>query len=107
MIGFSIMIMLQLTRYCQAVSGPEINKWNGAPTLFPWFGLKWLLAVTRNKVCLEGMKISRHWRYQKNMTMVLKAIPQGEFHKCSHQWQHCWAKCIATQGEYLKSDPSQ
>jgi hypothetical protein len=26
MIGFSIMIMLQLTRYCQAVSGPEINK---------------------------------------------------------------------------------
>jgi len=51
-IGCSIMTMLQLTSRCQAVSGPKIDYWNGTPTLFPWFGSEWLVAVSKNKVCL-------------------------------------------------------
>jgi len=41
------------------------------------------------------------------MTTALKAIPQQEFQKCFQQWQHRWAKCIATQGECFESDNSQ
>jgi hypothetical protein len=56
------MTMLQLTSHSVNL---EINYWNGTPTLFPWFGFKWLLAVSVNKVCLKGMKISRYWRHPK------------------------------------------
>jgi hypothetical protein len=34
-IGFSTMKMLQLTRHCQAVSGPKINYRNGTPSYSP------------------------------------------------------------------------
>jgi len=27
--------------------------------------------------------------------------------KFFQQWQHCWVKCIAAEGEYCKDDPSQ
>jgi hypothetical protein len=49
----------------QAVSGPKINYWNRIPTLFPWFGSEWLLAVSKNKICLKGIKISAYWRHPK------------------------------------------
>jgi hypothetical protein len=35
---------------------------------------------------------------------MLKAIQQ-EFQKCLQQWQHCWVKGIAAQGEYIKDKP--
>jgi hypothetical protein len=34
----------------------------------------------------------------------VKAIPQ-QFQKCFQQWQHCWAKCRAAQGEYFEGNP--
>jgi hypothetical protein len=43
----------------------------------------------------------------KNVTKALKAIPQREFQNCLQQWQHRWAKCVATQGENFEGDPSQ
>jgi hypothetical protein len=43
----------------------------------------------------------------KKVIIAMKAILQQEFHKCFQQCQHCWAKCIAAQGEYFKRDPSQ
>jgi hypothetical protein len=66
---------------CQAVCGPEIDYWNGAPTLLPCFGSEWLLAVSKNKVCLKGTMISGYWRHPKNVTAGLKAIPEQEFEK--------------------------
>jgi len=39
--------------------------------------------------------------------MALKAIPQQEFQKCFQQWQNCWAKCTAAQGEYFEGHLSQ
>jgi len=39
--------------------------------------------------------------------MALKPLPQQEFQKCFEQWQHHWAKYIASQGENFKGDPSQ
>jgi hypothetical protein len=38
--------------------------------------------------------------------LALKDISQQEFQKSFQQWQHCWAKCIAAQGEYFEGDPS-
>jgi len=34
-IEFPTMTMLELTRCCQAFSGPKTDYWNGTPTLFP------------------------------------------------------------------------
>jgi len=36
------------------------------------------------------------------VTKAMKAIPQQEFQKCYQQWQHCWVKCIAAQGNISK-----
>jgi hypothetical protein len=41
---------------CQAVSGPKIDRWNGTPTLFPWFGTEWLVTISRSKSCLKGRR---------------------------------------------------
>jgi hypothetical protein len=53
-----------------------------------------LLAVSKNKICLKGRKISGYCRQPTNV-MTLKAIPQYEFQKRFQQSQHRWAKCIA------------
>jgi hypothetical protein len=44
---------------------------------------------------------------KKNVTTALADISKQEFQKCFQQWQDCCAKCIATQEEYFKGDPSQ
>jgi hypothetical protein len=92
------MTMLQLTRRCQAVSGPKIDYWIVTFTLLPWFGFEWLLAVSKRKLCLKGTNISGYWRHRKNVMTVLKAVPKQEFQKCYQQWQHRRTKCIAVQG---------
>jgi len=104
-IWFSTMTVLQHTRCCQAVSGPKINQWNGTSTLFPSFGNE-LLALSNNKVCLKGMKILGYWRHPRKVMMALKAMQPQMLQKCFQQWQHCWTKCIAAQGEHFEGDPS-
>jgi hypothetical protein len=70
------------------------------PPPFPWFGSEWLLAVSKNKDCLTGTKISAHWIRKEIIVKALKAVPQ-------QRQQHHWDKYIATRGEYLKGDPSR
>jgi len=38
--------------------------------------------------------------------MALKATPQEEIQKSFQHRKHCYAKCIAAQGEYFKGDPT-
>jgi hypothetical protein len=58
------------------------------------------------KSALKGRRLQDAEK-KKNVIMALKAVPQHEFQKCLYQWQHHWVKCITSQGEYFKGDPSQ
>jgi len=80
------------------ISGPKIHYWSGTPILSLWFGSEWLLAVSRNKVCLKRTKTSG-LGHQKNVTTAMKSLPKEEIQKCFQQWQHRWATCIAVQRE--------
>jgi len=57
-IGFSIITKLQLTGHCLSnIFWPknQLLNWNTHPVSL--ILLQWLLALSRNKVCLKGMKI--------------------------------------------------
>jgi transposase len=56
---------------------------------------------------LKGRRFQDTEDIHKNVTKVLKIIPQQEFQKYFQQWQHRLAKFIAAQGEYFGSDSSQ
>jgi len=90
------------------VSGLKIDYWNGIPTLFPWFGSKWFLALSKNKVCIKGTKISGYWRHPKKIwRWHWKLFLSRSSKKCFQQWQHHWAKRIAAQEEHVEGDPFQ
>jgi hypothetical protein len=91
---------------CGAVSGPQIDYWKETLTLFSWFVSKWLVSVSKNNECLKRTNISVYWRHKKCDDGAESYSTIG-FPKCFQQWQHRWAKCIAAQGEYFESDPSQ
>jgi hypothetical protein len=49
---------------CQAVYGPKIYYWNGTPTLIFFFVSKWIVALSKNKVCRRVKKILQRWKHQ-------------------------------------------
>jgi hypothetical protein len=59
------------------------------------------------KSTLKGQRFQNIEDIQKNVMTVLKAIPQWEFQKRFQQWHYCLAICLAAQGDYFESDPSQ
>jgi hypothetical protein len=73
--------VLQLSRCCQAFSGPKMDYWNGPHTLFPWSDFELLLVVSRNNL-LYGDEDFRILKICKNVTRALKALPQQEFQNC-------------------------
>jgi len=40
----------------------------------------------------------------RNSTKTLLDIPKEEFAKCFQQWQKRWAKCVATEGNYVEDN---
>jgi len=64
------------------------------------------LAVSKNCLPLKG-RFQDTEDIPKKVITALKAVPQHEFQKCFQEWQHCWAKHTAAQGEYFNGDPSQ
>jgi hypothetical protein len=80
----SAMTVLQRSLF----SGQKIGIEMDPPPPFPRFGSKWLLTVSKNKVCNKGTKISGYWRHpnkkKKNVTISLKAVPEQEFQNISN-----------------------
>jgi hypothetical protein len=66
---------------CQAVSAQKSITEIEHPPYYPEIDSEWLVAVSKNKVCLKGTKILGYWTYPKNVTTPLKAIPQQGFQK--------------------------
>jgi hypothetical protein len=76
------------------------------PTYYPDLAPNDFWLFPKIKSALKGPR----FQDTEDMTekaMALKAVPQQEFQNCFQQWQHCLAKCTATQGRYFKGDPSQ
>jgi hypothetical protein len=57
----------------------RLLKWNTHPIPLIWLQIT---SVSKNKVCIKGMKISGYLKHLKNVIMVLIAIPEQEFQKC-------------------------
>jgi hypothetical protein len=101
-IRFSTMTILQLKRRCQEVSGPKEHP-SCSPDLTP--NDFWLFP--KIKCALKGRRfqaiedITYQNRYDGTENYSTTGVPNFQ------QRQHCWAKCIAAQGEYFEGDPSQ
>jgi hypothetical protein len=85
----------------------KIDYWNGTSTLFTWFGSEWLVAVSKNKVCLKGT-ISVHWKHPKKVwRRHWKLFHNRSYWNVSNSGNIVGLKCIAAQGEHFEGDPSQ
>jgi len=55
----------------------------------------------RFKKVLKGHRFEATEDIKWNSTKTLLDIPKEEFAKCFQQWQKCWAKCVAVEGNYI------
>jgi hypothetical protein len=44
---------------------------------------------------------------RRNVTTLLRGIPENEFRDCFWQWHHGITKCTASQAEYFEGDSSR
>jgi hypothetical protein len=51
---------------------------------------------------LKGSCFDSHEYVMWNATKVLRSLPEEAFQKCFQQWKERWAKCMESQGAYLK-----
>ena len=58
----------------------------------------------RVKKALEGHRFVATEDTKWNSTKTLVDIPKEEFTKCSQQWQKCWAKCVAAEGNFIEDN---
>ena len=56
----------------------------------------------RLKKVLKGHRFESMEDIKLNSTKTLLDIPKMEFAKCFQQWQQCWAKCVAAEGNNVE-----
>jgi transposase len=64
----------------------------------------WLFPKLKN--ALKGQRFADIPDIKRNVTTLLQGIPENDFQDCFRQWHHRLTKCIASRGEYFKSDSS-
>jgi len=60
--------------------------------------------LPRLKKVLKGNQFEAMEDIKRNSTKTLLDIPKEEFAKCFQQWQQCWAKCVAAEGNYVEDN---
>ena len=58
----------------------------------------------RLKKVLKGHRFEATEDIKRNSTKTLSDIQKEEFEKCFQQWQKCWAKCVAAEGNYVEDN---
>ena len=58
----------------------------------------------RLKKVLKGHRFQATEDIKRNSTKTLLDILKEEFAKCFQQWQKCWAKCVAAEGNYVEEN---
>jgi len=58
----------------------------------------------RLKKVLKGHQFEATEDIKRNSTKTLLDIPKEEFAICFQQWQQCWAKCVAAEGNYVEDN---
>jgi len=51
---------------------------------------------------LKGHRFEASEDIKQNSTKTLLDILKEEFAKCFQQWQKCWVKCVAAEGNYVE-----
>jgi hypothetical protein len=60
--------------------------------------------IPKLKNSLKGQSFADIPDIQRNVTRLLRGIPENDFQDCFRQWHHRLTKCIASQGEYFEGD---
>jgi hypothetical protein len=90
------------------VPGYEIHYKNGPSTLFTRLSPLRFLALSKlKKNALKGQRFADIPDIQRNVTTLLRCIPENDFQDCFRQWHHRLTKYIASQGEYFEGDSSR
>jgi len=58
----------------------------------------------RLKKFLKGHRFEAMEDIKRNSMKTLLDIPKEELAKCFEQWQQCWAKCVAVEGNYVENN---
>ena len=58
--------------------------------------------TVRLKKVLKGPRFEAKEDIKRNSTKTLLDIPKEEFANCFQQWQKCWAKRVAAEGNYVE-----
>ena len=61
----------------------------------------------RLKRILKGRRFKATGDIKRNSTKTLLDILKDEFAKCFQQWQKCWSKCVAAEGNYVEDSYGQ
>jgi hypothetical protein len=74
-----------------------------APPCDFWLSLK----LRKKRNALKEQRFADIPDIERNVTTLLRGIPENDFQDCFRQWHHRLTKYIASQGEYLKGDSSR
>jgi hypothetical protein len=59
------------------------------------------------KSALKGQRFADIPDIQRNVTTLLRGVPENDFQDCFRQWHHRLTKCIASDDEHFEGDSSR
>jgi hypothetical protein len=65
----------------------------------------WLFPKLKN--ALKGQRFADIPHVQRNVTKLLRAVPENDFQDSFRHWHYSLTKCTASQGEYFEDDRSR